>query len=65
MLDNSDGLFDNLNPKLFNNKKARRMNLTSFGPEEKMNIRLAKKQLQIAKYQAEVDALNQQIKEEA
>jgi hypothetical protein len=43
MLDNTDGLFDNVNPLMFKNNKGRRLNLTAFGPTEKLNVRMLKK----------------------
>ena len=43
MVDNSDGLFDNVNPLFFKNKKGRRLNLSAFSPTEKLNVRLLKK----------------------
>ena len=36
MIDNSDGLFDNINPELFKNHKGRKMNLSILTPEQKM-----------------------------
>ena len=50
MLDNSDGLFDNVNPLMFKGKKGRRLNLSAMSSEDKLNVRALKKQLQIAKY---------------
>ena len=50
MLDNSDGLFDNVNPLMFKGKKGSRLNLSAMSTEDKLNVRALKKQLQIAKY---------------
>lgn len=43
MLDNSDGLFDNVNPLMFKGKKGRRLNLTAMSSEDKLNVRALKK----------------------
>ena len=51
MIDNSDGLFDNIDPRLFKNKKGRRMNLSGLDTSEKINTKMQKKQLMINKYQ--------------
>ena len=50
MIDNSDGLFDNVDPRLFKNRKGRRMNLSGFDSTDKINAKMQKKQLQINKY---------------
>ena len=43
MIDNSDGLFDNVDHLLPKNKKGRRLNLTSFTVNDKLNVKVLKK----------------------
>jgi hypothetical protein len=43
MLDNSDGLFDNVDPLLLKGKKGRRLNLQALSSNEKLNVRMLKK----------------------
>jgi hypothetical protein len=40
MIDNSDGLFDNVDPRLFKNRKGRRMNLSGVDAVEKINAKM-------------------------
>ena len=63
MIDNSDGLFDNVDQLLPKNTKGRRLNLTSFTLNDKLNVKVLKKQMQIAKFQSEVDQLKNQMQE--
>jgi hypothetical protein len=49
MVDNSDGLFDGIDPSLYKTKKGRRMNLSACTAQDKLNVRVAKKQIMIAK----------------
>lgn len=60
MIDNSDGLFDNINPELFKSHKGRKMNLSSLTANEKALAKVAKKELMVARYQAEVNAMKAQ-----
>jgi hypothetical protein len=43
MIDNSDGLFDDVDPLLYKGTKGRRLNLTSHSAAEKLNIKIIKK----------------------
>ena len=43
MIDNSDGLFDNIDPKIFKSSKGRRMNLSGLDATEKINTKMIKK----------------------
>ena len=45
MIDNSDGLFDNVDQLLPKNTKGRRLNLTSFTLNDKLNVKVLKKQM--------------------
>ena len=64
MIDNSDGLFDNIDPKIFKSSKGRRMNLSGLDATEKINTKMMKKQLQINKYQADLQKLEKELKDE-
>jgi len=50
MIDNSDGLFDDINPDLFKGHKGRKMNLSILTAQDKINAKVMKKQMMIAKY---------------
>jgi hypothetical protein len=43
MIDNSDGLFDDVDPLLYKGGKGRRMNMSSYSAAEKLNIKIIKK----------------------